>query len=98
MKLNGHIDPEKMVRRRSLIARKAHEFLQGLKVPVESQFSDLSFLRHMRLKTSILNEKAAIAKAKKPRMIIKPREPGVREPNFEPIVLGGVAFYLDHVN
>ena len=52
----------------------------------------------MRLKTQVINEKEAKSKAKDPRFMIKPMEPGLRGPNFEPVVLGGVAFYLDHVN
>jgi len=31
-------------------------------------------------------------------MMILPKAPGLTRPNFEPVVVGGVAFYLDHEN
>ena len=45
------INFENVSKRSSQIAEKAHDFLQRLNVPTDSQFSDPNFRRHLKVKT-----------------------------------------------
>lgn len=46
---------EMMFERRSKIALRAHEFLSGMQVPIEAQFSDLNYFKFMKMKTKLIN-------------------------------------------
>jgi len=52
----------------------------------------------MNLKTQIVNEKNLKEMNKDPRSKIRPAAPGLHSTTLEPVVIGGVAFYLDHEN
>lgn len=69
-----------------------------MNVPLDSQFSDANFLRHLNVKTQVLSQKVMKELDKDPRYLIRPKDPGQRLPMLEPVVVAGVAFYLDHEN
>ena len=96
---NGEpIDRRKIMKRSVQIAEKAHEFLKKLAVPIESAFSDPAYLRSIKIKTQIVDEKLARQLEKRPNFPIRPLAPGPMTSHLEPVVLGGVAFFLDHIN
>ena len=69
-----------------------------MNVPHDSQFSDPNFLRHLNVKTQVLSQKTMKELEKDPRYLIRPKEPGQSHAMLEPVVVAGVAFYLDHEN
>lgn len=52
----------------------------------------------MDLKTQLVTEENLKQMEKDPRSKVRPVAPGAQRPMLEPIVIGGVAFYLDHEN
>lgn len=52
----------------------------------------------MRLKTQIVNAQFAVELEEHPDKIIRPVRISEAGPELEPVVIAGVAFYLDHIN
>ena len=92
------MDTDMVVKRSSQIAEKAYSFLKTLCVPKESTFSDLAYLKNMRLKTQIVDAKLAMQLEKDPNKAIRPMRVSEAGPDLEPVVIAGVAFFLDHIN
>ena len=67
-------------------------------MPVNSCFSDPAYLKNMRLKTQLVDVSLAREMDKHPKRAIRPIKPGQANRHLEPVVIAGVAFYLDHEN
>ena len=94
------IDQDKVMQRSTMIAERAHQFLKKLHVPPSEQFSDPSFPGHLRSKARYVNDKLQKELEKHPKRKIHAIEPeeAAKNPNLEPVVIAGVAFFLDHEN
>ena len=85
----------RVARRANNIAIKAHEFLRKMKVSNENMFSHSKYWTHKRIRVGVTddinNREHKVPKGKLRQ--IDPKEAG---PHMEPVVVAGVAFYLDH--
>lgn len=92
-------DQEAVHRRSTQIAEKAYGFLKKLHVPYDSSFSHDQYRRHLKLKTQIVDERLAKELSKNEKRLIQAVKPGSdASRGLEPVVIAGVAFYLDHEN
>ena len=69
-----------------------------MQVPTDNSFSNENYLRHLKIKTQLVDDDLAKEMEKHPKRPIHTIMPGQGGPNLEPVVVAGVAFYLDHEN
>lgn len=67
-------------------------------MPNQEQFSDPAFPAHLKIKAQIVDEELQKEFESHPKRPIYPVRPDQASPHLEPVVIAGVAFYLDHEN
>ena len=88
-------EPNRIARRANNIAIKAYEFLKKMKVSNESVFSESKYWTHKRIRVGItddINQRGH----KDPLTRLRQIDPQDAPASMEPVVIAGVAFYLDH--
>ena len=85
----------RLARRANNIAIKAYEFLRKMKVPNDAMFSHSRYWTHKRIRVGVTDDimqQRAQQQAEKVGRV----DPKNASPHMEPVVVAGVAFYLDH--
>jgi len=82
----------RLARRANNIAIKAHEFLRKMKVPNDSMFSHSRYWTHKRIRVGVTDD----IMQQRSQGVVGRVEPKNASPHMEPVVVAGVAFYLDH--